>query len=162
MESSPAISSKPKDSHWKARKRERVTEGSTQNEMRMEASRPRSIAALRLLLRTAACARSAEATAIISTSGHSPLKARRVVRPPTHVHEGKMKLPTSKLSTSSQDSQSLSSLGREKPASGVAGLAAGRSRELGAFATHHRQTRGPPRSGRLSRYGARMRELRRR
>ena len=87
----------------------------------MEASRPRSIAALRLLLRTAACARSAEATAIISTTGHSPLKARRVVRPPTHVHEGKMKLPTSKLSTSSQDSQPLSSLGREKPAVGVAG-----------------------------------------
>ena len=131
MSGRPATSSKPKDSHWKARKRERVTEGSTQNEMRMEASRPRSIAALRLLLRTAACARSAEATAIISTTGHSPLKARSVVRPPTHVHEGKMKLPTSKLSTVRKESQPLSSLGREKPAVGVAGLAAGWSTRAG-------------------------------
>eukprot|EP00964_Phaeocystis_antarctica_P104172 scaffold69313_cov66-Phaeocystis_antarctica.AAC.2 len=57
-------------------------------------------------------AASASATASISDSGHTPLKARRVLSPPTHFQSGKMKLPKSKPSGSSTDSQSLSRLGK--------------------------------------------------
>eukprot|EP00964_Phaeocystis_antarctica_P120968 scaffold84692_cov66-Phaeocystis_antarctica.AAC.7 len=60
-------------------------------------------------LRAASRAASASATASISTSGHNPLKATRVVSPPTHFQSAKMKLPKSK---SSGLSQSLSPLGK--------------------------------------------------
>eukprot|EP00964_Phaeocystis_antarctica_P041571 scaffold23772_cov63-Phaeocystis_antarctica.AAC.5 len=95
-----------------ARKSERVTDGSTQNEMKTANSRLRSATFLIEPLRAALRAASASATASISTSGHSPLKARRVVSPPAHFQSGKMKLPKSKSSGSSTDSQSLSPLGK--------------------------------------------------
>ena len=104
-------SSKPKLWHWKARKSERVTDGSTQNEMKTAASRLRSAALLTEPLRAALRAASVSATASISTNGHNPLKARRVVSPPTHFQSGKMKLPISKPSGVSTDTQLLSPLG---------------------------------------------------
>eukprot|EP00964_Phaeocystis_antarctica_P072929 scaffold44705_cov70-Phaeocystis_antarctica.AAC.5 len=55
---------------------------------------------------------SASATTSISTSGHSPLKARRVISPPTHFQSGKMKLPKSKSNSSGSGSQLVSSLGK--------------------------------------------------
>eukprot|EP00964_Phaeocystis_antarctica_P017684 scaffold9786_cov77-Phaeocystis_antarctica.AAC.2 len=98
-----------------ARKSERVTDGSTQNEIKTAASRLCSAALWSDPLRAASRTVSASATASISTSGHNPLKARRVVSPPTHFQSGKMKLPTSKSSGLSTDSQSLSPFGRVKP-----------------------------------------------
>eukprot|EP00964_Phaeocystis_antarctica_P008578 scaffold4626_cov75-Phaeocystis_antarctica.AAC.2 len=109
MSSDAVRSSKPKLWHWKARKIERVTDGSTQNEMKTAASRLRSATLFIEPLRAASRAASASATVSISTSGHSPLKARRVVSPPTHFQSAKTKLPKSK---SSGLSQSLSPLGK--------------------------------------------------
>eukprot|EP00964_Phaeocystis_antarctica_P002955 scaffold1566_cov85-Phaeocystis_antarctica.AAC.2 len=80
--------------------------------MKTAASRVRSAAVRSDPLRVASRTVSASATTSISTSGHSPLKARRVVSPPTHFQSGKMKLPKSKPSGSSTDSQSLSPLGK--------------------------------------------------
>eukprot|EP00964_Phaeocystis_antarctica_P050226 scaffold29128_cov71-Phaeocystis_antarctica.AAC.3 len=79
--------------------------------MKTAASRLRSAAFLIEPLRAASRAASASATASISTSGHNPLKARRVVNPPTHFQSGKMKLPKSKPSGVRTDSQLLSPLG---------------------------------------------------
>eukprot|EP00964_Phaeocystis_antarctica_P028853 scaffold16256_cov75-Phaeocystis_antarctica.AAC.3 len=62
-------------------------------------------------LRATSRAARASATASISTSGHNPLKARRVVSPPAHFQSGKMKRPRSKPSGVSTDIQSLSPLG---------------------------------------------------
>eukprot|EP00964_Phaeocystis_antarctica_P027391 scaffold15455_cov69-Phaeocystis_antarctica.AAC.3 len=115
MSSDAVRSSKPKLWHWKARKSERVTDGSAQNEMKTAASRVRSAALRSDPLRAASRTVSTSATASINTNGHSPLKARRVVSPPTHFQSGKMKLPKSKPSGSSTDSQSLSRLGKVKP-----------------------------------------------
>eukprot|EP00964_Phaeocystis_antarctica_P005333 scaffold2916_cov70-Phaeocystis_antarctica.AAC.4 len=109
MSSDAVRSSKPKLWHWKARKSERVTDGSTQNEMKTVNFRLRSATFLIEPLRAASRAASASATASISASGHRPLKARRVVSPPTHFQSAKTKLPKSK---SSGLSQSLSPLGK--------------------------------------------------
>ena len=51
----------------------------------------------------------------ISTIGHSPEKASRVVNPPMHVHDGNRKLPTSKLSASNRAMMALRSPGSSKP-----------------------------------------------
>eukprot|EP00964_Phaeocystis_antarctica_P088840 scaffold56550_cov69-Phaeocystis_antarctica.AAC.5 len=83
--------------------------------MKIAASRLRSATLLIEPLRAILRAASASATASISVSGHNPLKAIRVVSPPTHFQSGKMKLPKSKPSGSSTDSQSLSSIGKVKP-----------------------------------------------
>eukprot|EP00964_Phaeocystis_antarctica_P040355 scaffold23068_cov70-Phaeocystis_antarctica.AAC.6 len=80
--------------------------------MKTAASRLRSATLLIEPLRATSRTVSASATASISTSGHNPLKARRVVNPPTHFQSGKMKLPKSKPRGSSTDSQSLSPLGK--------------------------------------------------
>ena len=66
-------------------------------------------------LRAASSARRLSATTAISTSGHSPEKTRRAVRPPRHVHEGKMKVPTSKLSASKNAMTPLRLPGSSKP-----------------------------------------------
>eukprot|EP00964_Phaeocystis_antarctica_P054638 scaffold32142_cov71-Phaeocystis_antarctica.AAC.2 len=80
--------------------------------MKTATSRLRSATFLIDPSRAASRAVSASATTNISTSGHNPLKARRVVSPPTHFQSGKMKLPKSKPSGSITDSQSLSLLGK--------------------------------------------------
>eukprot|EP00964_Phaeocystis_antarctica_P108441 scaffold73035_cov68-Phaeocystis_antarctica.AAC.5 len=80
--------------------------------MKTANSRLRSTTFLIEPLRAAVRAASASATASISASGQSPLKARRVLSPPTHFQSGKIKVPTSKPSGLSTDSQSLSSLGK--------------------------------------------------
>eukprot|EP00964_Phaeocystis_antarctica_P064260 scaffold38638_cov66-Phaeocystis_antarctica.AAC.7 len=96
--------------------------------MKTAASRVRSAALRSDPLRVASRTVSPSATTSISTSGHSPLKARRVVSPPTHFQSGKMKLPKSKPSGSSTDSQSLSPLGKvlskARRKGGIAGLTA--------------------------------------
>jgi len=51
----------------------------------------------------------------ISAIGHSPEKASRVIRPPMHVHDGKRKLPISKLSASNSAMMALMSPGSSKP-----------------------------------------------
>eukprot|EP00964_Phaeocystis_antarctica_P155850 scaffold125221_cov75-Phaeocystis_antarctica.AAC.1 len=94
------------------RKSERVTDGSAQNEIKTAASRLRSAALRSDPLRAASRTVSTSATASISTSGHNPLKARRVISPPTHFQSGKIKLPKSKPRGSRTDSQSLSPLGK--------------------------------------------------
>jgi len=100
----------------KARKSERVTEGSTQKEMKMAASRLRSSARWgEPPLRAASSPIRQSATAAISASGHSPEKTRRALRPPRHVHEGKMKVPMSKLSASKNAMIPLRLPGSSKP-----------------------------------------------
>eukprot|EP00964_Phaeocystis_antarctica_P057101 scaffold33743_cov81-Phaeocystis_antarctica.AAC.1 len=83
--------------------------------MKTAASRLCSAALWSDPLRAASRTVSVSATASISTNGHNPLKARRVLSPPTHFQSGKMKLPTSKPSGVRTDSQSLSSIGKVKP-----------------------------------------------
>ena len=102
-------------SHWKARKSERVTEGSTQKEMKTAASRLRSSARWRGPLRAASSASRPRATAAIRASGHSPEKTRRAVSPPRHVHDGKMKEPRSKLNASTKAITLPRSPGSSKP-----------------------------------------------
>ena len=102
-------------SHLKARKSERVTEGSTQNEMKMAASRLRSSARWKEPLRAASSPSGKSATAAIRPSGHSPEKTRRAVSPPRHVHDGKMKEPRSKLSASKKAMTLPRSPGSSKP-----------------------------------------------
>ena len=102
-------------SHLKARKSERVTEGSTQKEMKMAASRLRNNARWMGPLRAASSPSRHSATTAIRASGHSPEKTRRAVSPPRHVHEGKMKEPTSKLNASKNAMTLPRSPGSSKP-----------------------------------------------
>ena len=94
---------------------ERVTEGSTQYEIKMKASRLNSWAVWKDPVRAFCNAKRMSTTIIIATSGHKPLNVIRAVSPPMHVHEGKRKSPTSKFSASRNDIHELKWGGRAKP-----------------------------------------------
>ena len=94
---------------------ERVTEGSTQYEIKMKASRLNSWAVWKDPVRAFCNAKRMSTTIIIATSGHKPLNVIRAVSPPMHVHEGKRKSPTSKLNASRNDIHELKWGGRAKP-----------------------------------------------